>query len=189
MQAYGESREAGKAWTDGMQKNSEQGGRGGRAFLPDASQFPCPREAVSQQGAWVPADGSCDTGDGVFQVSGSKIKTSMNQKGENSHISQSVSVLNVPSCKSASWQADQGLWRCCDASLSGFNRSHHYILIIHLVKTAEKSEGEYQALLPSWLMAVAWRMRPWELQMLEGKAPAGFCCSNLNLSSLSLGAV
>lgn len=189
MQAYGESREAGKAWTDGMQKNSEQGGRGGRAFLPDASQFPCPREAVSQQGARVPADGSCDTGDGVFQVSGSKIKTSMNQKGENSHISQSVSVLNVPSCKSASWRADQGLWRCCDASLSGFNRSHHYILIIHLVKTAEKSEGEYQALLPSWLMAVAWRMRPWELQMLEGKAPAGFCCSNLNLSSLSLGAV
>lgn len=72
-----------------------------------------------------------------------------------------LSVLLGLCCKRASreqtWLLDQGLCGC-DASLSGPGRNHHCIVIIHLVKTAEKAEEEYQALLPRWLMAVAWRM-------------------------------
>jgi len=66
--------------------------------------FPCLREAVPQQGAWVPADGSCSTGDGVCQVSGSKIKTCVNQRGDNHHIFQSA--LCVCLC---SWLVVKGL--------------------------------------------------------------------------------
>lgn len=127
----------GKGWTDGRQKNSEQGGKRGKAFLADASPFPCLGEAVHQWGAWVPADGSCDTGDGVCQVSGSKIKTVW-IKGEKTATFlslQSVSVCAAVSLLQKGFQtADlmgrpgaMWLWGLCDAPLSGFNRGQEEI--------------------------------------------------------------
>lgn len=141
-----------------------------KPFCQTPSPFHFLGEAVLQWGAWVPADGSCDTGDEVCQVLGSKIKTSMNSQGKTSPISQSALCVCLCCWVSAAKGLPESrpdpqtrgyvgppeaIWGR-DASLLGPERNHHYILIIHLGKTPEKAEEEYQALLP--LMAVAWRM-------------------------------
>lgn len=56
--------------------------------------------------------------------------------------------------------------------------------MVHFVKTAEKEEN--QRLLPSWLMAVAWRMRPRELPRLAGKPLQGFAVQPQTLPACHL---
>lgn len=152
----------GKGWTDGRQKSSEQGGREGKAFLPDTFLFVHPWEAVPQRSL-----GTCR-----WQLH----HRGWSQREEHNHTSLlSTSVGAAGSLLHQAFQTAD--WGNLVMPLHqvppdlGPERSCFYIIMIHLVDMAEKAQREYyHVLLPSSLVAVAQRMTPSDLQMHKAKS-------------------